>query len=299
MGSDGSSATAAYLEHLGDSDVLLLAGPDGGSSPAEARAYLRSRRGGIDDLLVSDRLVAAVFGQGREGDPLMRVSPFLLFAVAVERTVGALASASYVPEWAGVSRRTVLFDAPRLRQFVASPWSRLFLAELLASFSHVASGSVFVATRRGWRRQRFSELDPVRMATLLDVVGEAERPGVLRRLGDIALFLTGVFPDHVARRGFGPVELARLSRSGGLHAGGTAGPHVGGDEDAVVLLEHLGSRWYRAACGALPRPVPQSLAVLGEVAERFGDARRILGLVTERYLFPYRARWFAPGLSDG
>jgi hypothetical protein len=137
------------------------------------------------------------------------------------------------------------------------------------------------------------------MAALLDVVGEAERPGVLRRLGDVALFLTGVFPDHVARRGFGPVEEARLWRAAGASARQpprTAAP-LGGGEDAVSLLEHLGSRWYRAAFRSVPRPVPQSLVVLGEVAERFGDARRILGLVTERHLFAYRDRWFDPGRS--
>jgi hypothetical protein len=31
-----------------------------------------------------------------------------------------------------------------------------------------------------------------------------------------------------------------------------------------------------------------------EVAERFDQARRILNLVADTYLFPFRARWF-PG----
>ena len=160
----------------------------------------------------------------------MQVSPFLAFAVAVEQAGQQLSAASYVPEWAGVGRRTPLFDVPRLRDFMSSPWRRFFLAELLASYTRVASGSVVVATRRGLRRQRFSELDPVRLAGLLDVVPDAERPGVLRRLGDLALFLTGVFPDYVARHGFGPVDQSRLLRSSRVSAGpeqssrGGAGP---------------------------------------------------------------------------
>jgi hypothetical protein len=32
--------------------------------------------------------------------------------------------------------------------------------------------------------------------------------------------------------------------------------------------------------------------VLSELAERFIDARRILNVVTDRYLFPFRAQWF-------
>ncbi|MBO0732680.1 MAG: hypothetical protein J2P57_25705 [Acidimicrobiaceae bacterium] len=289
MISDDSAVAAAYLEHLSDSDVILLAGRDAkGASAAEVRAALRGRRGGVEDLFVDPELFRAVFGAPADSDPMVGVSPFLLFAVAVQQTVQGLASATYVPEWAGVGRRTPVFDVARLRAFVSSPWSRLFLAELLASYTHVASGSVVVATHRGLRRRRFSELDPVRLAGLLEVVSDAERPGVLRRLGDLALFLTGVFPDHVGRRGFGPIEQERLRRASGRNRD-SASSH---DDSAVELLEQLGRRWYHAAFQLLPRPVPSSALVLGELSEHFGDARRILGVVTERFVFPYRNRWF-------
>ncbi len=172
---------------------------------------------------------------------------------------------------------------------------------MLASYTHVASGSFLVATRRGWRRQRFSELDPVRLAGLLEVVPAEDRPGVLRRLGDLALFLTGVFPDYLGRRGFGPVEQARLLRAGapgGPQPRRAAPPGVGPipgtgtDLGAVGLLEALGRRWYQAAFDLLPRPVPTALGVVGELPERFAEARRILSFLTERYLFPHRQRWF-------
>src|SRR6266540_1530599 len=116
---------------------------------------------------------------------------------------------AFVGEWAGPRQRLPVFDVATLRDFLAAPARRLFLAELLASYVHVASGSVLVQTRRGWRRQRFSELDPVRLAALLDVVPAGERVGIYRRLGDLALFLTGVFPDHTATRAFAPVHAQR------------------------------------------------------------------------------------------
>src|SRR5690348_10230268 len=47
-------------------------------------------------------------------------------------------------------------------------------------------------------------------AGLLEAVPQAERPGVYRRLGDVTLFLTGVFPDYAATRVLGPVNAARL-----------------------------------------------------------------------------------------
>ena len=198
----------------------------------------------------------------------------------------------------GRSQNRGLFDVAALRGFASSPWRRLFLVELLSSYTHVSSGSLLVATPRGLRRQRFSELDPVRLAGLLEVVSQSERPGVLRRLGDLSLFLTGVFPDSVARQGFAPIQEGRLLRAGGIVSqrgsapGSSRSAVAPGDGSAVALLERLGRRWYHAAFELIPRPVPSSLAVLGELPEHFGDARRLLAIVSERFIFPYRDRWF-------
>jgi hypothetical protein len=299
------AVTAAYLEHLTDDDVALLARDSGHTGPVgEYRAELRQRRGGIDDLLGRAGVFRTVFPSGSASDSLLRASPFLAFAVAVQRAATDLESARYTAEWVGLGRWTPVFDVGRLREFASSPWRRFFLTELLASYTRVNSGSVLVATRRGFRRQRFSELDPVRLAGLLEVVSDAERPGVLRRLGDLTLFLTGVFPDYVARRGLGPVEQSRLARSGGLAIGrgepGRSGRgRSGTDDDAVAILDHLGRRCYRAAFELLRGgPVADNVAVLGELPERFGDARRILGVISERYLFADRDKWFGLGRAS-
>jgi hypothetical protein len=303
MDPDSVAVTAAYLEHLTDADLALLV-PHAAEEAhrPELRATLRHRRGGIEDLFFRPELFEDVFAAGRHADPLIGVSPFLAFAVAVHRTAHELASATYTAEWVGIGRRTPLFDVAGLRQFLSRPWHRFFLAELLASYTHVSSGSVMVATRRGLRRQRFSELDPVRLAGLLEVVSPAERPGVLRRLGDLALFLTGVFPDYVARRGFAPIERGRLARAGRMNPsrperdrGGALRPLDPDEDNAVALLEQIGRRAYRAAFHLINPPVPGNIAVLGELPESFGDARRILGVVTERFLFSHRDRWFGMG----
>jgi hypothetical protein len=294
--------TNAYLEHLTATDLALLG--SGGmelAGEAQARDYLRSNPERLDELLGSRAVTDGLFS-GTTIEPLLSASPFLVFAVCVQRAALELESATYVAEWLGPGKRAPVFDVEQLRGFIALPRRRLFLAELLASYTHVASGSIVQLTRRGLRRQRFSELDPVRFAGLLDVVPDEERPGILRRLGDLALFLTGVFPDYVARRGFGPIEQGRLVRSG-LHAGGPmrasdrrGGPNSLDEIGAVGLLDVLGRRWYRAAFDLFPRPVPANLLVVGELPELFGQARRILGLITERFLFSHRGRWF--GFAD-
>jgi hypothetical protein len=185
-----------------------------------------------------------------------------------------------------------LFDAPALRDFLAAPARRLFLAELLASFTRVASGRYRARVGGRMRTRRFSELDPVRLADLLEAVPQAERPGVYRRLGDVTLFLTGVFPDYATAHALGPVNAARLLRAAQLPASQQdrlAGP------PGIEFWEHLGARWYRAARDLAPVATAR-LTVAGEVADRFQQARRVLNYVTDQYLFPSGSPWFAqPG----
>jgi len=265
-----------YRQHLTDADRRLLqrvAGTDAGLVAA----------------LSHPDVEAAVFGEAADDDGLLAASPFLTFAVAVHRTAVHLETATSVTEWVGPRQRVPVFDVPRLRELLADPARRAALVELLASYTHVASGAVWQRTARGWRRRRFSELDPVRLASLLEVVSPAERAGVFRRLGDLALFLTGVFPDHTDLSALGPVDVGRLMRATGLRADAAA------DRGGVALLEELGARWYRAAVAAAAAagvPRTQELVVVGELGERFADARRVLDVVTQRYLFPRRERWF-------
>jgi hypothetical protein len=100
------------------------------------------------------------------------------------------------------------------------------------------------------RIRRYNELDPVRLAGLLDAVPAAEQPGVYRRLGDVALFLTGVFPDYTTTNAFGPVQVERLLR---VATGPVDRSEHPGAAPAVDLLERLGTNWYRTAS---PRPAP-------------------------------------------
>lgn len=290
---------AVYLEHFTATDLALLS-PDGRNVPpvASRSQLLAGLNGSFDEILRSDRTFEVVFHSPEADDPLLFASPFLVFSVAVHRSAQQLETASYVSEWLGLNRRAPVFDVANLREFMADAWHRLFLTELLASYTHVTSGSVVVRTSRGVRRHRFSELDPVRLAGVLDVVSDVERPGVLRRLGDLALFLTGVFPDYVARTGFGPIDEGRLLRAGGRSSSHAQRPNVlqrpqeTFDRGAVGLLEQLGRRWYQGAFELLPRPIADNVAVLGELPTRFDQARRLLGYITEQFVLPNRSRWF-------
>jgi hypothetical protein len=292
-----------YASHLTDADLRLLASvaaapADTGqmsdaARPAADASSLRRDPEALLRLLEHPGAFRAVLGPDDTGPGRAApTSPFLVFAVSVQRVTAELASMDYVPERTGLRQRVPLFDAPALRDFLAEPARRLFLAELLASFTRVASGRYRVRAGGRTRTRRFSELDPVRLAGLLDAVPQAEWPGLYRRLGDVTLFLTGVFPDYATAHALGPVNAARLLRAAQLPA---AQQERLADTPAIELLEHLGARWYRAARDLAPVATAR-VTVVGEVADRFRQARRVLNHLADRYLFPPGNPWFVqPG----
>ena len=271
-----------YLEHLSDADLTVLA------SAGEVNGAERHDPRRIEAMLDNPALFRRLFATpGR--DPLLQGSPFLLFAVLVHRAIRDLWQASFVEEWVGPRQRVPVFDVSGLREFGADPLRRFFLVELLASYTHVASGSVLVQTRRGWRRRHFSELDPVRLIELAELLPVAERAAVYRRLGDLSLFLTGVFPDYAAERLVVERERRRLER-----ALADADREGAERRDGIWLLESLGRRSYGIAQQAADRRTAMA-RVLAEVSQNFAVARRVLNFMTDRYLFPLRRQWFTPG----
>ena len=268
-----------YLEQLSDSDLALLA-PD-----TDARDAVRREPARLEALIDSSATFRQLFSDpGR--DPLLRSTPFLIFAVLIHRVVRDLGQASFVEEWVGPRQRVPVFDTAGLKDFGADPLRRFFLVQLLASYTNVASGSMLVKTSRGWRRRRFSELDPMRLIELAELVPETERPSVYRRLGDLSLFLTGVFPDYAAER-----LIAERERRGLERALRPADREQSEGRDGIWLLEQLGRRAYRIAQQGADRAAPMA-GVLGEVSQNFAVARRVLNFMTDRYLYPMRRQWF-------
>jgi hypothetical protein len=268
-----------YLEHLTDADLALLT--ESVDQDPDIRRYPERIVGLLDRPAIFQRLFGA---SARE--PLLQGSPFLVFSVLVHRAARDLRETAFVEEWVGPRQRVPVFDVAGLRDFGADPMRRLFLAELLASYTHVASGSVLVRTSRGWRRRRFSELDPIALLDLAEAVPASERPAVSRRLGDLALFLTGIFPDSAGGRLMVGRQAQRIERAlGPRHREDAAG------NDGIWLLERLGRHAYALAQRAADRNGAMA-EVLAAVTQNFANARRVLNFVTDRYLFPTRRRWF-------
>jgi hypothetical protein len=277
-----------YLEHLTDNDLVLLARVAGQSSPARVAGAIREDRHFLNRLLREPPLYDLLFGRG--ADVFARASPFLTFAVLTHRGALELARTPFVEEWIGPGRRVPSFAVDDLRSFLDDEARRLYLSALLASFTRVASGSVWVQSARGWKRKRFSDLDPIRLLELLHELPEPHRAPVYHRLGDLMLFLTGVFPDYAAGRALGAARrhLQRhpLLRDDRMDSGWSL--ETSGD---ISLLEQVGSRSYRLALDTTGHA--QSPQVLADLSERFSVARRLLNFLTGSYLFPNREQWYS------
>ncbi len=289
-----------YASHLTDADLRLLASAAGapagagqlsGAAQEVDASWLRGDPEALLRLLEQPGVFRAVLGPPDAAQRwAVAASAFLVFAVLVQQAAAELASMDHVPERTGLRQRVPVFDAPALRDFLSDPARRLFLTELLASFTRVASGRYRVRVGGRTRTRRFSELDPVRLAGLLDAVPQAERPGIYRRLGDATLFLTGVFPDYATTRALGPLDAGRLLRAARLPSAQVE--HLVG-APAMELWEYLGARWYRAARDLAPTATAR-VQVAGDVADRFRQARRVLNHLADRYLLAPDRPWFEP-----
>jgi hypothetical protein len=280
-----------HLERLTPHDWQLLTQAAG----EERVAVARSDPERLDELLAAPDLYGHLFGAEPEA-ALVRASPFLVFDVLLLRVARELEGTSFVSERVG-GQRLPVFDVRGPADFIEARQRRLFLVDLLASYTRAASGSIWFRTGRRWRRRRYSDLDPMHLAGLAEVVAEVQRPAVHRRLGDLCLFLAGVFPDYVAAHPLEPRQLARIARLLGRGQAEPPAPSelvlAGGS--GLWELEWVGRRAYRLAATA-GGVVGDGLE---EVASRFGQARRLLDMVARRHLFAARSSWFGRPGPDG
>lgn len=266
-----------FVERLTEHDIEMLASlDDPPTSPEELRERLRSDPEALDGMLAEPRLYELIF-ESPETGMIAGLTPLLAFAVLVQKSMRDLRSASYVPEWVGAGERLPVFDVDSLREFIDDMTRRYLLSEFLSSFTRITSGSVWVRTERGYRRRRYSELDPVGLAEMVDSLPTGQRSAGYRRLGDVTLFLTGVFPDHTARHPVSGMHRDRLARLAGVDS------EEAFDLDYVQFLEKVGSASYdRAAEASLLSPDGQR--ILHDMAANFIPARRFLNYLADRYL---------------
>lgn len=240
-----------------------------GREASDAADGLRARGDLLDVALGDDRLVRRLLG---DEQILLRVSPRLVFTVLLRRVSRDLQEQSYTLERT-TAETVVVFDVPRVRRVIAEPAIGAYLVDLLTSFVRTETITVWMRRGERYRRRRFSTMSLEDMIEFAGLVGEEEAPAVFRRIADIALFTSGIFPDCLRS---GRVDPRSMSRPRAI-------PRT------VETYEAHGRRFYRLA--AQPERGGEG-RVLALLAEEFPAARKSLAMLSDRYLRWTRLAWF-------
>ena len=220
----------------------------------------------LDDPKLMERLL-------REEETFVRISPHLLFSVLLRQIRRELEKEAYVLEVDSNGKRIPVFEAPAVAGLLANQATRDYLAEMLSAFARTSSGVVYWKERGTWHKRRFSDIDMDDMIELARIIDPETRPALYKRIADIALFLSGIFPDHVTLFTRRKTALS--------------------PKRTLTDYEQEGMRFYRVAAQETDqghwRPVFETLA------EKFTLARRALNTLSDRYFKVHRARYFQFG----
>ena len=223
----------------------------------------------IGRMLDDERLFERVTG---EEEILVRISPWLFFTVLLRRARRELEGEAFTVEQRA-RQKVVLFDADQVTDLLAEEAVLDYLASMLASFIRVESVTVRYRVRQGiWRRYRTSELDVDGMMRVAERVEEPFRFESYRRIGDVCLFLSGMFPEYIEAQHRYPLS-------------GQVRPWARGRicvtrED----YEAHGRAFYRMASEHEMARTEGLGEVLATLAERFILAEKPLQFLANRYL---------------
>jgi hypothetical protein len=235
-------------------------------------SLIRDKEDLIEPMLEDPKLVERLF---RDEETFVRISPQMLFSVLLRRLRMDLEKETYVFEVEPRGKRIPVFEAPAVAELLSDKRICDYLAQMLASFVRTNSGVIYWKERGTWHKKQFSDIDIDDMIELARIIDPEMRPALYQRIADLALFLSGIFPDHAALFAAHPTGMLSTRRT-------------------LKDYEQQGKRFYRIAERETNQD--QLRPIFAMLAEQFTLARRALNTLSDRYLKTYRVRYFdAPG----
>lgn len=216
----------------------------------------------LDDPKLAERLV---------NDPaaFVHVSPGLLFAVLLRRIRSELEHEPFVRQPDAAGKTVPVFVTAELVQLLGDADLRDYLAEMLGSFARTHTRLLHWQERGRWRKRGFNDADMDDLLALCALVEPPFKPRLYKRIADLALFLTGIYPEQAS-------FFVRRRRSQNWRL--------------TPDYEREGRRFYSLAAQE-PQP-PWSASVFEALAEKFALAREALNALSARYLQPLREQYF-------
>ncbi len=268
----------AYLQDLSESDLYFIV-----TTVVDKRQdydylceLLKDKPDFIDIMLDDEKL----FHRVREDEDIfLKISPFLLFSILLRQARRDMEKQSYTMEIVSNRERIPVFDARDATQILQNKDVREYLARMLASFTRVESATVVFRARGMIYQRHFSDLDFDDVLELAEMVELPFRYPFYKRLADIALFVSGIFPEYLCR---------------GSEAPGRIPVRTAGRRPRTLReYEEEGRRYYDLAA-TYEEARQQGLSeVFSLLAEKFTLARKPLNYLAENYIDRCRTKWFS------
>lgn len=223
------------------------------------------------DIMLDDPEIMAKIQDNREA--LLQVSPYLFFTILLRQVKREMQKKPFTLELLGSAEEIPIFDSPEVTKLLENAKLLDYLAELLASFTRTYSGVLFYKAGNRWERRRFSELEIDDLLTLSRLVDPETCFPIYKRLGDVSLFLTGIFPAAIVRR----AHLYPARRRQKYHL-----------EDYL----EMGPQFYQKAATYPEAQQGEMQEVLQVLSNHFTLARKPLNLLAQRYMGFNRYQWF-------
>lgn len=226
---------------------------------------VKDDEGFIETMLEDERLFNRVM---KEESILLQITPKLFFSVLLRKTREDLAEESYTIEIK--SRQKIpIFDSHQVVDLLNDKKVCSYLAEMLASFTRIESFTLPVLARKGiWYKYRFCDLDIDSLIRLCRSLDEDYRFSLYKRIADVCLFITGMFPEYVEAPGRFPTEGITARR---------------GARD-LEGYEKEGRRFYTQAAEHEEATMMGLKSVLDTLARDFALAQKPLKFLSEHYL---------------
>ncbi len=226
-------------------------------------------------LVGDERVFARVM---TDEEVFLRISPALYFEVLLRRALVDLEQAVYTLEYDRAGTIPV-FDTSAVVELLARRGVVGYLADMLSSFTRIRVSVTAVRVRRGiWRRVRTSDMDIDSLVRLCSAAEPEQRFAFYKRIADVCLFVSGLFPHSASSRlpgKLGPTPAARARRS---------------------LEEYVqeGQRFYELAAEHPAARALELTGVLGLLGENFTTATKPLRFIASHYLHSKGHQLFAP-----
>lgn len=157
----------------------------------------------------------------------------------------------------------------------------VYLAEMLSSFTRIESYAISFRKGKGvWRKIRFNDLDIFSLMSFCEVVEYEYRVGFYKRIGDICLFILGLFPDYAEHDYRYPFS-------------GQVRPQIPGKiRISPEEYDKKGREFYKLAAEHLSTKEQELSEVFWALHVSFQKAKKPLNFIAEHYLHYTRHNLF-------